>query len=110
MPATRRWDTAASELSSTHGPNLQVGSPPLRRLHLPMTHFQYVTNKDVCVSPVGADDIPGKVIYERSDKVEGCVLLHWSEPVTPNGLILMYEVKFRPGNEVRVRNHRCDLP
>lgn len=79
------------------------------RLHLPVALFQYATNKDVRVSPVGADDIPGKVIYERSDKVEGCVLLHWSEPVTPNGLILMYEIKFRPGNEVGVRNYRCDL-
>lgn len=57
--------------------------------------------------PVGADDIPGKVMYERSEKVGGCVLLRWSEPVTPNGLILMYEVKFRLGNEVCVRNDVC---
>lgn len=64
----------------------------------------------VCVfSPVGADDIPGKVVYERSEKVGGCVLLHWSEPVMPNGLILMYEVKFRLGNEVCVRNDWRDL-
>ncbi|KAG7216076.1 hypothetical protein INR49_007828 [Caranx melampygus] len=48
---------------------------------------------------VKADDIPGKVIYERSDKVEGCVVLHWPEPVMPNGLILMYEIKFRLGTE-----------
>ncbi len=50
--------------------------------------------------PVRADDIPGRVIYERSEKVEGCVVLHWPEPVMPNGLILMYEIKFRLGNEV----------
>lgn len=53
----------------------------------------------VCV-PDKADDIPGKVIYERDDKVEGCVVLHWPEPITPNGLILMYEIKFRLGTEV----------
>ncbi|XP_044212199.1 insulin-like growth factor 1a receptor [Thunnus albacares] len=45
-----------------------------------------------------ADDIPGKVIYEN-DKVEGCVVLHWPEPIMPNGLILTYEIKFRLGNE-----------
>ncbi|XP_029378614.1 insulin-like growth factor 1a receptor isoform X1 [Echeneis naucrates] len=45
-----------------------------------------------------ADDIPGKVNYEKSDK-EGCVVLHWPEPSMPNGLILMYEIKFRLGNE-----------
>uniref|UniRef100_A0A3Q0SZM0 Tyrosine-protein kinase receptor n=1 Tax=Amphilophus citrinellus TaxID=61819 RepID=A0A3Q0SZM0_AMPCI len=54
---------------------------------------------------VKADDIPGKVIFERSDKVEGCVVLHWPEPVMPNGLILMYEIKFRLGNEPE--KHRC---
>lgn len=55
----------------------------------------------MCVCfPVRADDIPGKVIYERSDKVEGCVMLHWPEPIMPNGLILMYEIKFRLGTEV----------
>ncbi|XP_034540942.1 insulin-like growth factor 1a receptor [Notolabrus celidotus] len=52
-----------------------------------------------------ADDIPGKVIYERSDKVEGCVLLHWPEPVMPNGVILMYEIKFRLGSESE--KHEC---
>lgn len=34
------------------------------------------------------------------DKVERSVVLHWSEPATPNGLILMYEIKFRLGSEV----------
>uniref|UniRef100_A0A8C4DYV9 Tyrosine-protein kinase receptor n=1 Tax=Dicentrarchus labrax TaxID=13489 RepID=A0A8C4DYV9_DICLA len=52
---------------------------------------------------VRADDIPGKVIFERSDKVEGCVVLHWLEPIMPNGLILMYEIKFRLGTE----KHEC---
>ncbi|KAM9352509.1 insulin-like growth factor 1a receptor [Symphorus nematophorus] len=54
---------------------------------------------------VRADDIPGKVIYERSDKVEGCVVLHWPEPTMPNGLILMYEIKFRLGTEPE--KHEC---
>ncbi|XP_010769627.1 insulin-like growth factor 1 receptor, partial [Notothenia coriiceps] len=52
-----------------------------------------------------ADDIPGKVIYERSDKIEGCVVLRWPEPLMPNGLILMYEIKFRPGTEPE--KHEC---
>lgn len=47
-----------------------------------------------------ADDIPGKVTYERSDKLEGCVVLRWPEPVMPNGLVLMYEIKYRLGAEV----------
>uniref|UniRef100_UPI0037E90E0C insulin-like growth factor 1a receptor n=1 Tax=Semicossyphus pulcher TaxID=241346 RepID=UPI0037E90E0C len=55
---------------------------------------------------VRADDIPGKVIHERSDKVEGCVVLHWPEPVMPNGVILMYEIKFRLGSEVS-QKHEC---
>ncbi|KAM3610116.1 uncharacterized protein V6R79_025621 [Siganus canaliculatus] len=54
---------------------------------------------------VRADDIPGKVIYEWSDKFVGCVVLHWPEPVMPNGLILMYEIKLRLGNEPE--KHEC---
>ncbi|PWA14228.1 hypothetical protein CCH79_00012249 [Gambusia affinis] len=52
-----------------------------------------------------ADDIPGKVVYEICDKTEGCVVLHWSKPVNPNGLILMYEIKYRLGNEPE--KHKC---
>ncbi|XP_061781014.2 insulin-like growth factor 1a receptor [Nerophis lumbriciformis] len=52
-----------------------------------------------------ADDIPGKVIAERNDKMEGCVVLHWPEPIIPNGLILMYEIKFRLGAEPE--KHEC---
>ncbi|CAG5958065.1 unnamed protein product [Menidia menidia] len=52
-----------------------------------------------------ADDIPGKVVFERSEKVEGCVLLHWQEPTMPNGLILMYEIKYRLGTEPE--KHGC---
>ncbi|KAG7271067.1 hypothetical protein CRUP_037966 [Coryphaenoides rupestris] len=51
-----------------------------------------------------ADNIPGKVGYELDDKVEGCVVLHWSEPPKPNGLILMYEIKFRLGAEVSTKH------
>ncbi|XP_026167794.1 insulin-like growth factor 1a receptor [Mastacembelus armatus] len=54
---------------------------------------------------VKADDIPGKVINERNDKIEGCVVLHWPEPVMPNGLILMYEIKYRLGTEPE--KHEC---
>ncbi|CAK6951109.1 insulin-like growth factor 1a receptor [Scomber scombrus] len=46
-----------------------------------------------------ADDIPGKVVYEKNEEVEGSVVLHWPEPAKPNGLVLMYEIKFRLGTE-----------
>uniref|UniRef100_A0A4W5QUV5 Tyrosine-protein kinase receptor n=1 Tax=Hucho hucho TaxID=62062 RepID=A0A4W5QUV5_9TELE len=52
-----------------------------------------------------ADDMPGRVIQERDEKVEGSVLLRWPEPVNPNGLILMYEIKFRLGTEPE--KHEC---
>ncbi|XP_014004580.1 insulin-like growth factor 1 receptor [Salmo salar] len=52
-----------------------------------------------------ADDMPGSVIQERDEKVEGSVLLRWPEPVNPNGLILMYEIKFRQGTEAE--KHEC---
>uniref|UniRef100_A0A673C765 Tyrosine-protein kinase receptor n=1 Tax=Sphaeramia orbicularis TaxID=375764 RepID=A0A673C765_9TELE len=52
-----------------------------------------------------ADDIPGKVVYEIVDKAVGCVMLRWPEPVMPNGLILMYEIKFRLGPEPE--KHEC---
>ncbi|CAL8355601.1 unnamed protein product [Lota lota] len=51
------------------------------------------------------DDIPGPVVHELDDKMEGCVILHWPEPVKPNGLILMYEIKFRLGAEPE--KHEC---
>uniref|UniRef100_A0A6Q2Y9P9 Tyrosine-protein kinase receptor n=1 Tax=Esox lucius TaxID=8010 RepID=A0A6Q2Y9P9_ESOLU len=50
-----------------------------------------------------ADDIPGRVLQERDEKAEGSVLLRWPHPVKPNGLILMYEIKFRQGTE----KHEC---
>lgn len=49
------------------------------------------------------------MIYEICDKVEGCVLLHWPEPIMPNGLILMYEIKFRLGTEVCKSTFRNDV-
>ncbi|KAJ8248807.1 hypothetical protein GJAV_G00227970 [Gymnothorax javanicus] len=52
-----------------------------------------------------ADDIPGTVTWEPVDGVEGSVLLKWPEPVNPNGLILMYEIKFHLSNEPE--KHEC---
>uniref|UniRef100_A0A8C1HHL9 Insulin-like growth factor 1 receptor n=1 Tax=Cyprinus carpio carpio TaxID=630221 RepID=A0A8C1HHL9_CYPCA len=52
-----------------------------------------------------ADDIPGTVTQERDEKGEGTVLLRWPEPHHPNGLILMYEIKYRLGTEVS--KHEC---
>uniref|UniRef100_A0A8C5CYQ8 Tyrosine-protein kinase receptor n=1 Tax=Gadus morhua TaxID=8049 RepID=A0A8C5CYQ8_GADMO len=52
-----------------------------------------------------ADDIPGPVVYELDEKTEGCVILHWPEPSKPNGLILMYGIKFRLGAEPE--KHEC---
>uniref|UniRef100_A0A8C2AS61 Insulin-like growth factor 1 receptor n=1 Tax=Cyprinus carpio TaxID=7962 RepID=A0A8C2AS61_CYPCA len=52
-----------------------------------------------------ADDIPHTVTQERDEKGEGTVLLRWPEPHHPNGLILMYEIKYRLGTEVS--KHEC---
>uniref|UniRef100_A0A8C3AJ66 Tyrosine-protein kinase receptor n=1 Tax=Cyclopterus lumpus TaxID=8103 RepID=A0A8C3AJ66_CYCLU len=116
------------------GDNSTDGIPPIREYHFsedkttaeyleipnlrPFTVYRidiHACNEEVGRCSAGAfvfsrtkpaaDDIPGKVIYERSDKVEGCVMLHWPEPVMPNGLILMYEIKFRLGTEVS--QHEC---
>ncbi|XP_054999430.1 insulin-like growth factor 1 receptor [Sorex araneus] len=40
----------------------------------------------------GADDIPGHVTWES--RPENSVFLKWNEPENPNGLILMYEIKY----------------
>lgn len=40
----------------------------------------------------GADDIPGQVTWEG--RPENSVFLKWKEPENPNGLILMYEIKY----------------
>uniref|UniRef100_A0A8C5D4Z8 Tyrosine-protein kinase receptor n=1 Tax=Gouania willdenowi TaxID=441366 RepID=A0A8C5D4Z8_GOUWI len=50
-----------------------------------------------------ADDIPGKVSWEGKEE---SVFLHWAEPPHPNGLILMYEIKFKLGAEVPEK-HEC---
>ncbi len=51
-----------------------------------------------CGSPEKADDIPGPVTWEGH---EDWVFLRWPEPPHPNGLILMYEIKFKLASEVR---------
>uniref|UniRef100_A0A452R9J5 Tyrosine-protein kinase receptor n=1 Tax=Ursus americanus TaxID=9643 RepID=A0A452R9J5_URSAM len=40
----------------------------------------------------GADDIPGPVTWES--RPENSIFLKWPEPENPNGLILMYEIKY----------------
>ncbi|XP_054858143.1 insulin-like growth factor 1 receptor [Eublepharis macularius] len=42
----------------------------------------------------GADDIPGPVTWEVKD--ENTIYLKWPEPPSPNGLVLMYEIKYGP--------------
>ncbi|MED6256852.1 Insulin-like growth factor 1 receptor, partial [Ataeniobius toweri] len=49
-----------------------------------------------------ADDIPGPVNWEGHDD---WVSLRWSEPTRPNGLILMYEIKFKLAAEPE--KHEC---
>ncbi|XP_037547071.1 insulin-like growth factor 1b receptor [Nematolebias whitei] len=49
-----------------------------------------------------ADDIPGPVNW---DGHENWVLLNWPEPQHPNGLILMYEIKFKLAAEAE--KHEC---
>ncbi|KAM9311927.1 insulin-like growth factor 1 receptor [Gastrophryne carolinensis] len=45
----------------------------------------------------GADNIPGPVTTEEAE--DNAVILKWSEPPNPNGLILMYEVELRQGEQ-----------
>ncbi|XP_036211560.1 insulin-like growth factor 1 receptor isoform X1 [Myotis myotis] len=40
----------------------------------------------------GADDIPGPITWEV--KPDNTIFLKWPEPENPNGLILMYEIKY----------------
>uniref|UniRef100_A0A671XZZ4 Tyrosine-protein kinase receptor n=1 Tax=Sparus aurata TaxID=8175 RepID=A0A671XZZ4_SPAAU len=49
-----------------------------------------------------ADDIPGQVTWEGH---EDWVFLRWPEPHHPNGLILMYEIKFKLASETE--KHEC---
>ncbi|KAL7405558.1 hypothetical protein ABVT39_003082 [Epinephelus coioides] len=49
-----------------------------------------------------ADDIPGPVTWEGH---EDWVFLRWPEPPHPNGLILMYEIKFKLAAETE--KHEC---
>uniref|UniRef100_A0A8C9VLL2 Tyrosine-protein kinase receptor n=1 Tax=Scleropages formosus TaxID=113540 RepID=A0A8C9VLL2_SCLFO len=52
-----------------------------------------------------ADDISGPVTWEVGDSRGDSVFLKWPEPATPNGLILVYEIKFRMG--VELEKHEC---
>ena len=58
-------------------------------------------NSTACLHPYveGADDIPGPVTWEP--RPENSIFLKWPEPENPNGLILMYEIKY--GSQVEVR-------
>ncbi|CAG5851922.1 unnamed protein product [Menidia menidia] len=49
-----------------------------------------------------ADDIPGPVTWEGH---EDWVFLRWPQPPHPNGLILMYEIKFKLAAETE--KHEC---
>uniref|UniRef100_A0A8C5RUR9 receptor protein-tyrosine kinase n=1 Tax=Laticauda laticaudata TaxID=8630 RepID=A0A8C5RUR9_LATLA len=44
-----------------------------------------------------ADNIPGSVTWEG--KEENTIYLKWPEPVNPNGLVLMYEIKYGQNGE-----------
>ncbi|KAH0620064.1 hypothetical protein JD844_014615 [Phrynosoma platyrhinos] len=48
----------------------------------------------------GADNIPGTVTWEG--KEENTIYLKWPEPVSPNGLILMYEIKYGQNGEEKL--------
>ncbi|XP_023669780.2 insulin-like growth factor 1b receptor [Paramormyrops kingsleyae] len=52
-----------------------------------------------------ADDIPAPVTWQGGEREDDTVFLKWAEPKRPNGLILMYEIKFRLGAEAE--KHEC---
>ncbi|XP_076118364.1 insulin-like growth factor 1a receptor [Alosa pseudoharengus] len=53
----------------------------------------------------GVDDIPGPVLQEREEGAEGTMVLRWPQPQHPNGLILMYEIKYNLATESE--KHEC---
>ena len=57
------------------------------------------------ISAEGGDNIPGAVTWEG--KEENTIYLKWPEPVNPNGLILMYEIKYGQNGEVRKAKSLC---
>ena len=57
-----------------------------------------------CVSTERVDDIPGPVLQEREEGSEGSMVLRWPQPPHPNGLILMYEIKYNLATEVSRRH------
>lgn len=69
----------------------RVGVPPSR------PQSDLITCLYCCTE--GADDIPGPVTWEP--RPENSIFLKWQEPENPNGLILMYEIKY--GSQIEVR-------
>lgn len=51
-----------------------------------------------------ADDIMGPIIYEVT---ETTVHITWQEPVTPNGMIILYEVNYKRLGDTEVKKHIC---
>lgn len=123
-PAMDRSNAAARPSLSSPGPSLQVrGAAVCHWSSLPSTFLCWSTYcswwklRVGCVphlcsrhnpfpphgSPEKADDIPGPVTWEGH---KDWVFLRWPEPRHPNGLILMYEIKFKLGSEVRYRSDR----
>ncbi|XP_066503622.1 insulin-like growth factor 1b receptor [Hoplias malabaricus] len=99
-----------------HDRNVEENSADITNL-LPFTIYRidlHACDKEVlqCSAPAfvfsrtkpaeRADDIPGEVKWES---LEDSVILRWPEPVRPNGLILLYEIQYRLGNELE--KHEC---
>lgn len=49
-----------------------------------------------------ADDIPGQVTHELMNGEPASVFIKWKAPVSPNGLIILYEVFYRKVGETEV--------
>lgn len=69
----------------------------LRLAHPKEPESHFITCLNCCTE--GADDIPGPVTWES--RPENSIFLKWPEPENPNGLILMYEIKY--GSQIEVR-------
>lgn len=83
-PARVAWGRVSSGQPTTDVPPDGPESDFIARVHCPTE---------------GADDIPGPVTWEA--RPENSIFLKWSEPENPNGLILMYEIKY--GSQLEVR-------
>ena len=92
-----------SALQAQPGGRGFLGQPPPHP-HRGVPESDFLACLTCCAE--GADDIPGPVTWES--RPENSIFLKWPEPENPNGLILMYEIKY--GSQIEVSVGRWSIP